>query len=239
MSGMTALVTWQDVVLRLAAALLAGGLIGFDRTQRARIAGLRTTILICLAATGAMIEANMLLDVGGKTGSSFAVMDTLRFPLGILSGIGFIGAGAILRRGNLVTGVTTAATLWLTTVIGLLLGAGYFLVGGLMTLLAFGVLKFLKGVEPRVSREHRGHLIVTLTPEGPSAELLCEKVLAAGYTISSLALEENGVRKCELHLEWDSPRAQDHVPPLIRELRGLDGVLSLSWTPISAGHLFE
>jgi putative Mg2+ transporter-C (MgtC) family protein len=97
-------VTTQDVVLRLLAAALAGALVGLDRGTRGRTAGLRTTILVCLAAAGAMIEANLMLGVDGKTSSSFTMMDALRFPLGILTGIGFIGAGAILRRGGVVRG---------------------------------------------------------------------------------------------------------------------------------------
>src|SRR5438128_932072 len=89
---MTATVSWQDIVLRIGAAIQAGALIGYDRGTRGRIAGLRTTILMCLAATGAMIEANLMLSVVRKTAQSFSIMDALRFPLGILSGIGFIGA---------------------------------------------------------------------------------------------------------------------------------------------------
>src|SRR5215469_13198782 len=125
-------VTWQDVAIRLAGAVIAGSIIGYDRGAHGHAAGLRTTILMCLAATGAMIEANLMLTVQGKTSSSFATMDVLRFPLGILSGVGFIGAGAILHRERLVTGVTTAATLWLVTMIGLLLGAGYLGLAGAM-----------------------------------------------------------------------------------------------------------
>lgn len=68
--------------------------------------------------------ANILLPVDGKTATSFGTMDLMRLPLGILTGVGFIGGGAILRRGDLVTGVTTAATLWVVTVIGLCFSGG-------------------------------------------------------------------------------------------------------------------
>jgi putative Mg2+ transporter-C (MgtC) family protein len=238
--AMTVQVTWADIALRLAAALLAGGLIGLDRSRRGRIAGLRTTILMCLAATAAMIEANLMLSVTGKTGASFAMMDALRFPLGILSGIGFIGAGAIVRRGNLVTGVTTAATLWLTTVIGLLLGAGYVLEGGAVTVIAFLVLSLLKSVEPRLDREHRGHLVMRLATDGPSNEALRQRVLEAGYTISSFALRlEPDIRRVEIHLEWYSREAQDSAPPLVEQLAAVPGMASVDWSPVSAGHLFE
>src|SRR5262249_50187652 len=113
---------WAEILVRLLMTLIAGAVIGFNREARGHAAGLRTTILVGLAAALAMIQANVLLTVGGKTSDSFGVMDLMRLPLGILTGVGFIGAGAILRRGDLIIGVTTAATLWIMTVIGLCLG---------------------------------------------------------------------------------------------------------------------
>ena len=71
-----------------------------------------------------MLQADQLLDVGGKTATSFSVLDLMRLPLGVLSGIGFIGAGVILRHGGGLTGVTTAASLWFVTIEGLCLGGG-------------------------------------------------------------------------------------------------------------------
>jgi putative Mg2+ transporter-C (MgtC) family protein len=71
-----------------------------------------------------MIQANLLLSAVGKAPNSFSQMDVLRFPLGVLTGVGFIGGGAIFKRGDLVTGVTTAATLWVMTAIGLAFGGG-------------------------------------------------------------------------------------------------------------------
>jgi putative Mg2+ transporter-C (MgtC) family protein len=236
---MTASVTVGDIALRLLAALAAGGLIGLDRSTRGRVAGLRTTILMCLAAAGAMIEANLLLGVMGKSPESFATMDVLRFPLGILSGIGFIGAGAIARRGNLVTGVTTAATLWLVTVVGLILGAGYIGFGATLTAIAFLVLSILKRMEPALRREHRGRLAMRLDGTGPSNRELRDRIRAAGYTISSFAITYDGPRRIECHLEWYSRQAQDQTPELVEQISNLQGVLAVEWTPINAGHLFE
>src|SRR5215467_14403800 len=116
--------TWHDVALRLALSVVAGAVLGIDRGEHGRPAGLRTTLLVCLAAAVAMIQTNLLLGTAGKTGSSFAVLDLMRLPLGILTGMGFIGGGAILRRDNMVMGVTTAATLWFVTVLGLCFGGG-------------------------------------------------------------------------------------------------------------------
>src|ERR1700760_2163349 len=114
----------SELLLRLVLPLVAGGLIGLNRGQRDRPAGLRTTMLVCLAASISMIQMNLLLRVSGKTASSFAGVGMMRLPLGILTGVGFIGAGCILKKGDLVRGVTTAATLWYVTVVGLCLGGG-------------------------------------------------------------------------------------------------------------------
>jgi putative Mg2+ transporter-C (MgtC) family protein len=80
--------------------------------EHAKAAGLRTTILVCMAASVAMLQMNYLLPLTGHASDSFVTNDLMRLPLGILTGVGFIGGGAILRRGSLIVGVTTAATLW-------------------------------------------------------------------------------------------------------------------------------
>lgn len=113
---------WSDVVLRLVATLAAGIAFGLNRDEHGRPAGLRTTTLVCLAACLSMLQVNWLLDTTGKKSGSFVTLDLMRLPLGVLSGMGFIGGGAILRRENMVLGVTTAATLWIVTIIGLCFG---------------------------------------------------------------------------------------------------------------------
>lgn len=153
--------SWSEIAIRLALTMLAGAVIGFDRGARGHAAGFRTTILVGLAASVAMIQANVLLPVSGKTSESFAVMDLMRLPLGILTGVGFIGGGTILKKGDLVTGVTTAATLWVMTVIGLCLGGGQLVLGIVATVLAFLTLRALKWIDLVIPREHRARLTVT------------------------------------------------------------------------------
>jgi putative Mg2+ transporter-C (MgtC) family protein len=156
--------TWMDIALRLLLTMLAGAIIGFDRGARGHAAGFRTTILVALAASVAMIQANLLLPVDGKTAQSFGVMDLMRLPLGILTGVGFIGAGTIVRKGELITGVTTAATLWLVTVIGLCFGGGQLVLGIAATALAVTTLWILKWVDAMISREHRARLVLACEP---------------------------------------------------------------------------
>lgn len=153
--------TWTDIAVRLALTMLAGAIIGLNRGARGHAAGFRTTILVALAASVAMIQANILLPLAGKTQDSFSVMDLMRLPLGILTGVGFIGGGAIVKKGDLVVGVTTAATLWLVTVIGLCLGGGQLVLGVTTTILAVITLWILRWVDRIIPRQHRARLVVT------------------------------------------------------------------------------
>ena len=157
---MTLDLIWQDIAFRLLLTLIASGLIGFNRQARGHAAGLRTTILIGLAAAVAMVLANLLVSTAGKTAASFATMDPMRLPLGVLTGVGFIGGGAIFRRGDLVTGVTTAATLWMVTIIGLCLGGGQLGLGTAATGLTLATLLVLRAVDHRIPQENRGMLVI-------------------------------------------------------------------------------
>jgi putative Mg2+ transporter-C (MgtC) family protein len=154
---MTLTVSWPDVGLRILLTTLAAGAIGFDRDIEGHSAGLRTSLLVALAACLAMLQANWLMNSVGKSSDSFVVLDLMRMPLGILTGVGFIGGGAILKRGDNVQGLTTAATLWFVTVIGLCFGGqiGLGVAGGLLALL---ILRALKMVEVRLKREHASRL---------------------------------------------------------------------------------
>jgi putative Mg2+ transporter-C (MgtC) family protein len=151
---------WRDIAVRLAVALVASAVIGLDRGETGKTAGLRPTMLVCLAACLAMLQVNVLLPQAGKPATAFAVLDLMRLPLGILSGVGFIGAGAILRKGGLVTGLTTAATLWFVTVIGLCAGGGQIALAGLGTMLGLLILSGLKAVESRLPHRKRARLTV-------------------------------------------------------------------------------
>jgi len=173
--------SWQDIGLRLILTMIASAIIGLDRGERGHAAGLRTTILVGLAASLAMIQANILLPVGGKTADSFGVMDLMRLPLGILTGVGFIGGGTILRRGDLITGVTTAATLWATTVIGLCLGGDQLALGLAATMLAVITLWAFRWLDIRIPREHRAMLVINASRSSSSTSDLADLIAPAGY----------------------------------------------------------
>ena len=146
---------WADLALRLVLASVAGTLIGLNRGESGNAAGLRTTLLVCLAACIAMIQVNVLLTQHGKPPDSFVTLDLMRLPLGILSGVGFIGAGSILHRDGLVQGVTTAATMWFVTVIGLCAGGGQYALAVAGTVLGLIVLRTFSYVERWLPRRRR------------------------------------------------------------------------------------
>lgn len=134
-------------IFRVALAMLAGGLIGLEREFRDKSAGFRTLIFIG-AGSGlfTILSKNLAPDT-----------DPNRIAANIVTGIGFLGAGAILRDGMRITGLTTAATIWLTAAIGMAFGAGEFLFGAVITVLALIVLWLFPSFEHAVDRIREEH----------------------------------------------------------------------------------
>jgi putative Mg2+ transporter-C (MgtC) family protein len=166
MMTMSTTLSWHGVLLRLAPTVVAGILIGYNRSEHGKAAGMRTMLLVCLAASVSMIQVTILLAMTGRTPDSFVRNNLMRLPLGILTGVGFIGGGAIPRRGNLVVGVTTAATIWLGTVIGLCLGGGQLALGSIATLLGLFAVSVLKCVEDSLRQERYAHLSIEFDASG-------------------------------------------------------------------------
>jgi putative Mg2+ transporter-C (MgtC) family protein len=206
---------WQDVCIRISLAVLAGVLVGLNRGESGKVAGLRTTLLVCLAACLAMLQANALLAHSGKMPGSFAVLDLMRLPLGILSGVGFIGAGAILRKDGLVKGVTTAATLWFVTVVGLCFGGGQLGLGAVGLALGIVVLWFLKEVERRIPRENHADLRITYQKGAFSRDVLAASMQATGCKLIAVAGSMKGSDLMEERFEvrWHGAPDAPQTPP--------------------------
>jgi putative Mg2+ transporter-C (MgtC) family protein len=216
----------------LALSLVAGGLIGWDRGEHGRPAGLRTTLLVCLAAAVAMIQANLLLITIGKTADSFVTLDLMRLPLGILTGMGFIGGGVILRRDSFVFGVTTAATLWFVTVIGLCFGGGQISLGLAALILGMLVISGLRRFDYHMKQEQHGVLSLTTEAGQPTEEEIRATVGKAGYkiSISSVAyLSQRKQRQLELHLQWRGVPQSSEVPPFLKDFLGDQHVSAAQW----------
>jgi putative Mg2+ transporter-C (MgtC) family protein len=227
--------TAGQIALRLALALIASFLIGLNRDERGHSAGLRTTMLVCLAATFAMLQVNLLLPLAGRPGNSFVMNDLMRLPLGILSGIGFIGAGVILKREEgVITGVTTAATMWYVTVLGLLFGGGQLYTGCVAAVLAILVLWGLKHMESILPREREATLCLLLDANAPSEDDLRRHILSSGCRFKSWKPTyepPNTLSSLECTLRWRGRAARSpHTPETIAHLRTQPGVRSITWS---------
>lgn len=151
-------------VFRLVLALFAGALIGFEREHRGRGAGFRTNILVSIGSALAMIVSYHMMYMQfpaalGRDDVRFQV-DPARIAYGVMTGVGFLGAGAILHVGATVRGLTTAAGLWCVAALGLAFGSGLYLVGITATILVLIVLWLLQELEVDFSRRNLRRLTI-------------------------------------------------------------------------------
>ncbi len=229
---------WSTIAVRLALTAITSALIGLNRGEHHEAVGLRTTMLVALAAAIAMVQVNLLLPVTGKASDSFVVLDLMRLPLGILTGVGFIGAGAIVHRETLVQGVTTAATLWYVTVMGLCFGGGQIWLGLAGFAVGIVILWYLKWIEHYIPREHQADLVLAFeagTVLEPDIALLLDK---ARFTVvsQSAAFKDRGER-CVLRydIRWPARGLPATAPAFIRELAHRPGIIELEWRPVMGG----
>lgn len=136
-------VTDWAVIVRLTFSLLLGGLIGFERQLHRRSAGLRTHILVCMGSCLIMLTSMFIFDIYKNQ----AMVDPSRIAAGVITGIGFLGAGTIIRDREGVKGLTTAASLWVVAAIGLSVGCGFYTAGFFATILTLIALFFLRYTE--------------------------------------------------------------------------------------------
>ena len=158
--------------------------------------------------------------------------DLMRLPLGILTGVGFIGGGAILRRGSIVVGVTTAATLWLATVIGLCLGGGQIALGLAATVLGLLALWVLRWIEDGLRREQRAQLTIEVDAAGPGEAQIRRRLLAAGLSINGFRIAVlAGSKRCKLTFDVYEFRCPMDLstPSVANDLALEPGVIKLSW----------
>jgi len=191
---------------RLLLAALLGGVIGLERELSGKPAGLRTVLLICVGAT-LFTELSLHLATIGSEGGFRS--DPARLAAQIVPGIGFIGAGAILHGRGRVTGLTTAATLWTVTAIGIAIGSGAYIEAIGTTALVLFALLLLAKFEGWISR-HRAHrrYVASVDNGGDALERL-EKVVHSGKLRVRIESVERSGDALEVHLRAVGPAA-DH-----------------------------
>lgn len=132
-----------EYIFRIVLSAILGALIGYERQFKHKSAGLRTNILVCIGSCLIMILSNLLYEnVEGKTNA-----DPARLAAQVVSGIGFLGAGAIIKEGVNVIGLTTAACIWVVSGVGLAVGAGYYMIAIFASLLVYIILEILSHMD--------------------------------------------------------------------------------------------
>ena len=217
-----------DVVLRLGLAAVLGGAVGFEREIREREAGLRTHLLVCVgSALFTLVSAYAWADWSFSTERGI-VFDPTRIAAQIVTGIGFLGAGAIIRQGLSVRGLTTAATLWLVAAIGMASGAGYWeaaiiaTVGAIITLWPLRIAAHR--VVSRIRPEDEQRLVVELSGQQGAAPVLASLEDLGGTVLQFQLSESRGGRELVVTVDFREQVEASKVAGRLAELEHVTGV---------------
>lgn len=230
---MNAAISTQDIILRLFAATLAGVLVGWERESHGRPAGLRTTILTCVASAVAMILSEVLFHESASSASANWRPDPARLGAGILTGIGFLGAGTIMRHNSIIRGVTTAASLWFVTVLGLAFGAGQYALGAIGVVIALATLFVLPAMEKHIRSDWYATLTTTLQMDAMSDGEFQDLLRSLGLKVLKTELDYDlpaaqKTLRCELKLNRN--QAFELSNRIVADLRVRPGVLRVKWS---------
>ena len=154
---------WQiQAILRILTAAILGSIIGAEREFRGRTAGFRTQLLVAVGSALVMVISLRFADTFGASPSQAIKVDPARIAYGVMVGIGFLGAGAIIRQGPDIRGLTTAASLWCTAAVGMACGFGMFIIAAFVTAVCLFTLVVLQKVEPYIHIHHTKLLTLVL-----------------------------------------------------------------------------
>ena len=216
-----------ELFLRLVLSCILGGIIGYERQSRRKSAGLRTNVLVCLGSCLIMVMSiGLYQDVEGKTNA-----DPARLAAQVVSGIGFLGAGAIMKEGLSVTGLTTAACLWVVAGVGLAVGAGFYTGALISTGLVFVTLGRLSRLDDWVDHEKNLSLnIHTVDRPGQLMRIsrcledLQLRVRGVKVNADDGEMEEGGERSMYIDLEIFNKQSIKSII-IVDAVRQIDGVI--------------
>ncbi|RUO81539.1 magnesium transporter MgtC [Idiomarina tyrosinivorans] len=220
------------ITLHLVAALIAGGLIGMERGYKGRPAGFRTHALVCLASSCLMTLTMDMSQWLPYAGAEVVRTDPTRMAQGIMTGIGFLGAGVIFNEGLSVRGLTTAASIWVTAAIGILVGVGLYWVAAATTVLTIGTLSVFRWVEARLPARLHAYFTLRFNRE----QLMTEEALLAFMRDNHCLVNRIGYRMSDngeffdyrMMIQTLSPGAFSH---LAKAAQKLDSIQSFKLHP--------
>ncbi|EPC01386.1 hypothetical protein L861_12495 [Litchfieldella anticariensis FP35 = DSM 16096] len=223
------------IVAYLGAAWLAGSLIGLERSYHGRPAGFRTHALVCLAsALLMMVSTHQGQWFGASIPSSAINTDPTRMAQGIMTGIGFLGAGVIFKEGLTVRGLTTAASIWVTAALGILYGIGFLFPAIIVTLVTLLTLSLFRWAEARMPSQHFADHVLAFPIDSTLDEVQMRALIKEqGFRIKSLSyrLVQRGT-VFEYHMTLQTLDRQN-LSRLAERLRREDNVLEFRLSPLA------
>jgi putative Mg2+ transporter-C (MgtC) family protein len=220
-----------EILARLMAALAAGAFIGYERSYHGRPAGFRTHALVCTASSLLMLvtvyESHWMGSVGGRV-----QIDPTRMAQGIMTGIGFLGAGVIIKEGLSVRGLTTAASIWITAAIGILAGIGFYFPLVVSVAMTLGVLSLFRWIEVRMPSQAYYHFDVRFTRSAPMVERqVRELVESHGFSIANFSYRLEGEGRIRRHSMVIRSVDRSGAGRLSVTLESMDSVLEFRIAP--------
>ncbi len=218
------MISHVEMVSRIAAGAVLGGIIGYERDVHRRPVGLRTHLIVAMTAATFMVISSQFVYWQHYGKDDFVGVDASRIAASVVSGIGFLAGGAILRTGITVQGFTTAAGLWLVTAIGMCAGAGMYVEAAVVTTFGIIALTVLRRFEDKDVRRRR--VSVVLGPEASGIEPVAEALRSLGATVVEVEYERHMEdEKKKIVVTMDVQLSENvPIPKLIEALESVRGV---------------
>jgi putative Mg2+ transporter-C (MgtC) family protein len=221
------------ILEHLLLALAAGGLIGFERSFHGRPAGFRTHALVCVASSALMLvtlyQGHWFHDTAG---AGRVVLDPTRMAQGIMTGIGFLGAGVIFKEGLTVRGLTTAASIWITSAIGILAGIGFYFPMMVATLITLLTLTVFRWIESKVPGEFYAHLEIRYARDAVMPEEEFVRFMSDhGFSIANMSYRYNANASFFEYQMVIRTRDTNNVKKLTRSLSATKSVIEFRMFP--------
>lgn len=217
-----------QIIIRLLLSTVFGGMIGIERESANRPAGFRTHILVCLGSTLIMLVSLFMFELF----KSKTALDPSRIAAQVISGIGFLGAGTIIREGATVRGLTTAASLWTVAAIGLAVGCGFYAAACLTAFLTIITLITFSKIEEHIVKKRFSHEVSMIIKDNPGQIGRIGTVLGEmNVNITSIKMESNKNHELILSLDLRAPSKID-INDILINLSSVEGVLKVEFDEI-------
>jgi putative Mg2+ transporter-C (MgtC) family protein len=220
-----------EMVVRLLVALLAGAMVGYERSYHGRPAGLRTHALVCTASSLLMLvtvyEAHWV-----RAAADSVRLDPTRMAQGIMTGIGFLGAGVIFKEGLSIRGLTTAASIWITAAIGILAGIGFYFPLVVSVIITVGILSLFKWLEARIPTQAYYHFNVRFARTPTMKEDDLRKLIEShGFSIANFSYCLEGEDRIRCHSMVLRTKDRSAAARLSETLEATDTLLEFRISP--------